>query len=365
LLCGGAYAGGQISTSDTYVQPSDVGKLDAKPNTVTYYVACFDNEGFIRFAVNCGFKLWISYPPGEATDPMVNGGHVPAGYTTTAPRPLIYRRRHYTRNKYNRPVPNYDGYGKLKFAYDTDPTDKNRVTGTTVNGCPPRRGLPVVCRSYAAKIVYPVSEVSGEAQVDVQVTAPAGWSCPKFFPVCYGEKTYRNRDTVHIMEWDYWGRHRVGPYPWQWQYDPKPTRLAELPDPDQYQHYIKVRNRDPGHPDSVAFYIKEKHLLQVLDLADWFHVLSNPPRVLSLNDMTLVLGGLFDIHHDWAPPHRSHRNGTDTDINGDGVPCPKDHALIKAARRVIPYIHHHVTHTALLCERLRNGDWHKHVDFER
>jgi len=115
FVSAGAYGSGRINTTDTYVQPSDIGKLDAKPNTVTYYVACFDNEGWTRFPINCGFKLWISYPPGEATDPMVNGGHMPAGYdaTTAGPRPLIYRQRHYVPNSHNRPTPVYDGPGKL------------------------------------------------------------------------------------------------------------------------------------------------------------------------------------------------------------------------------------------------------------
>ena len=37
--------------------------------------------------------------------------------------------------------------------------------------------------------------------------------------------------------------------------------------------------------------------------------------VLGVNDMSLEKGGLFDIFGQWTHPHRSHRDGKDTDID--------------------------------------------------
>ncbi len=37
--------------------------------------------------------------------------------------------------------------------------------------------------------------------------------------------------------------------------------------------------------------------------------------MLGINDMSLPLGGLFDIYHNWHPPHNSHRKGTSVDID--------------------------------------------------
>jgi hypothetical protein len=48
-------------------------------------------------------------------------------------------------------------------------------------------------------------------------------------------------------------------------------------------------------------------------LADSY-VLAFPGQRLAYNDMSLPLGGLFDINATWAPPHVSHRFGVDCDL---------------------------------------------------
>jgi hypothetical protein len=40
---------------------------------------------------------------------------------------------------------------------------------------------------------------------------------------------------------------------------------------------------------------------------------------IRVNDMSLVLGGLFDIGNDWTHPHRYHRDGRHVDIGFRGV----------------------------------------------
>jgi hypothetical protein len=41
--------------------------------------------------------------------------------------------------------------------------------------------------------------------------------------------------------------------------------------------------------------------------------------VLSFNDLSLPLGGLFDIAHDWYTPHLFHRLGRSVDINHQAI----------------------------------------------
>lgn len=65
---------------------------------------------------------------------------------------------------------------------------------------------------------------------------------------------------------------------------------------------------------------------------------------LSVNDISLPQGGLFDWKTDWVVPHRTHRRGTDVDINVrpvdvngipvGAVPCPDDFALQLALEEV-------------------------------
>ncbi len=36
---------------------------------------------------------------------------------------------------------------------------------------------------------------------------------------------------------------------------------------------------------------------------------------MGINDMSLISGGLFDVNHDWKPPHNLHRIGRSVDID--------------------------------------------------
>ncbi|MEK7287395.1 MAG: hypothetical protein AAB091_02375, partial [Elusimicrobiota bacterium] len=38
-------------------------------------------------------------------------------------------------------------------------------------------------------------------------------------------------------------------------------------------------------------------------------------QALGINDMSLVFGGLFDVNHDWKPPHNLHRVGRSVDVD--------------------------------------------------
>jgi hypothetical protein len=66
-----------------------------------------------------------------------------------------------------------------------------------------------------------------------------------------------------------------------------------------------------GTPNTVA-----NIQLVALDLFDVFEA------TLGINDMSLPLGGLFDINGTWKPPHSSHRKGTSVDIDRTGCVDP-------------------------------------------
>jgi hypothetical protein len=163
--------------------------------------------------------------------------------------------------------------------------------------------------------------------------------------------------------------------------------LVEVPDSGADGHYIKSRTAEAEHPNSVAFFMKPEHLPQLYEIADEYYKKFHDnnayqdehgvERPLSLNDMTLPLGGLFDIKHDWAPPHRSHRDGTDADVNrivnNVTIECnPQDQVLIKTLQHVLPNVKHTApgdTNSALLCEKQWSRSQGKyiylyHIDFE-
>ncbi len=68
--------------------------------------------------------------------------------------------------------------------------------------------------------------------------------------------------------------------------------------------------------------------------ADYFQ--NTGGAVLGINDMSLPLGGLFDILNDWKPPHNLHRKGSSVDINrrhaNDGTPVIRN-LLSRLAKR--------------------------------
>lgn len=57
---------------------------------------------------------------------------------------------------------------------------------------------------------------------------------------------------------------------------------------------------------------------------------------LSVNDLSLPWGGLFDfkLTRLYLDPHKTHREGTDADINQLGVPCFRDDKLRRAVEEV-------------------------------
>jgi hypothetical protein len=353
LVVGGARGDGYIIHQDKYELPSSLEHVVSKPNVEEVQVGCYDI--WWGSPINCHFLLWVSYPPATIPPYLANGGH----YHDANTRPLIYRQRHFVGNDVY-----YDGPGSLAFPGDIDP-DRQAVAGETFPEadnypCLPWCGPIPAPYARAVFVEWPVPEVSGEVQIDTQLFMPPPYAyC---VAECYAAREQWRRTIYHVGV----------------------QGLKEVPDPGASDHYIKVRSKDASHPNAVAFNIKPEHLSQLRKIADkYYQAFANDAsyqnehgvqRPLSLNDMTLPFGGLFDVYHNWAPPHRSHRDGTDVDlnriVNNVTIECSNnDKHLIKIVQRVLPNVPPHPsTNSALLCEHVKRKDgtsfYKYHIDFE-
>jgi len=178
-------------------------------------------------------------------------------------------------------------------------------------------------------VTYIAPEASGKVQLHLTWTPPPNWVCADNNEGALG--TFR-RPCTGIGHFD------VG-YPLQ--------RLVPLDDPS----YKVVRGDTVRHPDETSTSGTAKTLGALKLVADVYSVLVTPfaPGArLSINDISLSKGGLFDYRKDWVKPHQTHRKGTDVDINrapvdanGNAlapVPCPDDYALQAAVGIVQVYL---------------------------
>jgi hypothetical protein len=197
---------------------------------------------------------------------------------------------------------------------------------------------------------HEVPEVGGVMFVFGELVLPRGFHCED---LCYREDRWRAEGYVNVGE----------------------RNLKQLSDPAPSDFYRKVRGGpppvpgvDPLHFDAVAFAGSPFTLASIPILAQNYF-LSSGGRLLSVNDMSLPKGGLFDIKGDWKPDHKSHREGNDADINrrdpttsenlGD---CDFDHALRLAVDRTLPPLKRADGElTALYCE---DGTGNRHIDFK-
>lgn len=167
---------------------------------------------------------------------------------------------------------------------------------------------------------------------------PAGWVC---ITGCYDSSSWRYERTIDVGI----------------------RNLNELPDNPGL--YTKIRGGVDYHTNDVAYFGAQLTLQYLPLVAQDYLILSE--RRLSVNDMSLPKGGLFDIHGNWQTPHRSHREGKDADINQGGIACEDDEDLMTAVDQLLPRIttSNGNTRSALLCEACSNNTLcRKHIDFE-
>ncbi len=240
--------------------------------TVTRTFACYN--AFDGSPLNCDFSLKITGLKSPANDIANNGGHV---HDTN--RPLILNR------------------GKLEYSADQD-SARLSVRGTTLATTP----------LVYAEVMHKLPEVSGKIETDATVTSPHGWVCVSS---CYTKTSWR--DTI--------------------TYDVGIKGLVELPGSLNTENpatavgdYIKVRGDANVHPKGS--FGTPFALAALKNIAKKYKKLKG--RALSINDMSLPKGGLFDVHDNWSTPHKTHRRGKDGDINQDGIACLSDKKLRRA-----------------------------------
>lgn len=124
--------------------------------------------------------------------------------------------------------------------------------------------------------------------------------------------------------------------------------LQELPEPGSSSLYEKLRDGTNTHPQG---HHGTPYALQMISLiAENYWVLSG--NKLSVNDISLPDGGLFDISNNWTPPHDEHRVGTSVDINRKGIHCLDNKSLRTAVEMLAPHvIRKGKTASPLLCEK--------------
>jgi len=197
-----------------------------------------------------------------------------------------------------------------------------------------------------AVIRHRMPQVAGKIVTETTITAPSGWLC---LYGCFTSNSSKYQDTLDVGV----------------------SKLKELPEPASGEHYVKCRGEAcpeplPGEPLPEGHYGTGDTIEKLKEIAEALY--ESTGRKLSVNDISLPRGGLFDYKKTWKPPHDSHRTGTDADINVLDIPCYYDKKLRKAVEKVageqpVPY---------LLCEDLNNKPvepdnpegYYKHIDFD-
>ena len=179
-------------------------------------------------------------------------------------------------------------------------------------------------------VLHELTEVTGQIQTRTTITPP-----PRYFCLADCNPTITLDVKVQGLEI-------------------LPARIAADND-----DYITVRGLRETHPEG---HWGMRDILDALqEIAQEYRSLTG--RQLSVNDISLPKGGLFDFYATYAPPHRTHRTGTDADINRAGVDCNVDLKLRKAVERVAE----RRPGAQLVCENEAgldpNGPF-KHIDFD-
>lgn len=206
--------------------------------------------------------------------------------------------------------------GALQFSgTDTDPSPLG-VRGQTQNS--------------EVLITHPMPQVAGKIIVEETLTAPPGRRCAGG---CFTFNSQKRKNTIDV---------RI----------PGLTRL-----PTSTAFHITARGGTASHPEGTWGTLNTVGRAVYL-ASEYFKITG---RRLSINDLSLPKGGVFDIDSNWTKPHASHRTGTDMDLNradegGVTVNCEDDDALdkaIKEAHRQLPPV-----------KRYCENKGRKHVDFD-
>lgn len=171
-------------------------------------------------------------------------------------------------------------------------------------------------------IAYSVPEQGGVIAATVTFSPPHGYFC---FYYCY-----TRQETLDIAE------IAIGFF----QPGTHNTQFVQVP--QSGDDYLVVAGA-AGHSLTSSSYTYGSYLRSdtrdtLLKIAAVYHTLSG--NQLSINDMSLPVGGNFDYTGNWGVPHNGHREGKAADINstdGGGVDtdCYTDLYLQQAVKKVL------------------------------
>lgn len=187
-------------------------------------------------------------------------------------------------------------------------------------------------------VVHELPVSSGKIVEETFVYSPPGWSCATN---CYSFNAHRYVTTYDI---GYQG-------------------LVKL---EAQNPYYKQVNGAPNHSFEENYYGLPTTLETLKLIAEHYFILAE--KKLSINDMSLRKGGLYDIFGNWQPAHSTHREGKDVDINRDDVDCKDDRNFFIATDMLLPPVRAEEFNpfnkdepSAINCE---SSGTKKHIDFE-
>jgi len=207
-------------------------------------------------------------------------------------------------------------------------TPDAQLLGTVENANDPSAGAGKSTKGNTLSgftLVYTAPDASGEVQLETKWEPPFNYQCQNENEGDLGNFT---NPCVGI---DHFNIALLG--------------LEELP---PNSAYTVLRDLTDTHPQGT--FGTPRTLKSLAVLAVIYGIATNQTRTLSINDMSLPQGGLFDFLATWKFPHDEHRVGTQADINQQGIPCTSDFALQAAIR-------------AVGATRLCESEGRKHIDF--
>lgn len=280
--------------------------MPKSPATVEMYLSCCDI--FTGKLLDCAITHTVIGLKEPKEDIENNGGHT-HNYDT---RPFIDPRN-----------------GAIQFSGVDRDTSPLGVSGQTQN--------------TIIMVSHQMPQVAGKIVVETIVTSPPTWEC------AYGCFTRNSAKAEWTLD--------VGMYEYVWYLGFYILPFSELPDPSPEDHYEKLRGHTDTHP--VGHYGTTNTIENLKKIAEAYYKLSG--RILSVNDMSLPKGGLFDWQATWEPPHITHRTGTDVDINGGVIYC-KDNTELKLA---VKEVAGEETYPILRCEDTATEEGKNyHIDFD-
>lgn len=336
-VCGNAYAG-----SEPKIKRGPSNEVTGESKKVTAFFGCYGSGVGFDGPIPCTFEYRVKglAPPANSVvpcDPANPNGErtcVTGGHSHNGTRPFVF----------NPP-------GKVEFDADELPFDDLAVKGNTL-ATPPLT---------LAKVTHKLPQVGGVLQIEGFLKLPPPTGIVEYFctsPRCDDDKTINFKGTVDVRVRDL-------------------TQLPGAPGQVTADHYVKGRNPDADHLDIVAFSASPFTRAALPQLSKQLFKASG--RTLSVNDISLPKGGVFDLSRDWdargrGDGHREHRDGNDADINTQNTKCQEDPALRAAVDRVLvgilridengkviidPVTKKPHPFSALLCEE----EGFKHIDF--